>query len=216
MKDLRGPIAGLVVVAVIIGLATELLPSKKEADQSDLQHALQNVSEAMRDPKRVALMECNGVKVYEDPQPPGHPPSAEECQRLQAEANGQPPGGAVRYTNQDDAEYCNRSEVIERMKDSMNVQIDADWRRRDLSLSSKESEETERVLDLQDVGAGQNFCESNVPDACKAEPQPGKHVCHATLSLRDGRLVPGTFFIDEANWRFITFMSDEKRRANGM
>lgn len=37
---------------------------------------------ALKDPKKVALIECMGVKVYEYPQPPGHPPSREECQKL--------------------------------------------------------------------------------------------------------------------------------------
>lgn len=32
-----------------------------------------------KDPQKIKLAECTGVKIYEDPQPPGHPPSAEEC-----------------------------------------------------------------------------------------------------------------------------------------
>ncbi len=41
--------------------------------------SLAGLSRALEDPEKIKLMECIGVQVYQDPQPPGHPPSAEEC-----------------------------------------------------------------------------------------------------------------------------------------
>ena len=37
------------------------------------------IAHDLKDPRKVALMECMGVKVYQDPQPPGHPPTKDEC-----------------------------------------------------------------------------------------------------------------------------------------
>lgn len=43
------------------------------------------LGEALRDPAKVKIIECLGVKVYEDPQPPGHPPSKAECDQISQE-----------------------------------------------------------------------------------------------------------------------------------
>lgn len=58
MRDLRGPIAGLVAVAVVIGIATQFLPSKKEADQS---HVAPASSAA---PSRWRMVEADNGTVY--------------------------------------------------------------------------------------------------------------------------------------------------------
>jgi len=40
------------------------------------------IGSAMGDPQKVKLLECTGIQVYLDPQPPGHPPSAADCAKL--------------------------------------------------------------------------------------------------------------------------------------
>lgn len=45
----------------------------------DFEKTKEGIAAAMQDPHKVQMMECMGVRVYEDPQPPGHPPSAPEC-----------------------------------------------------------------------------------------------------------------------------------------
>jgi uncharacterized protein len=44
--------------------------------------SLENLKATLNDPEKVKLIECLGVKVYNDPQPQGHPPSAVECNRI--------------------------------------------------------------------------------------------------------------------------------------
>lgn len=55
-----------------------------------LEKAEKSSSVALNDPKKVALLECMGVKVYEDPQPPGHPPSPEACKKLKDSVSAKP------------------------------------------------------------------------------------------------------------------------------
>ncbi len=38
--------------------------------------------EVQKHPERAAFLECSGLKAYENPQPPGHPISLEECDRI--------------------------------------------------------------------------------------------------------------------------------------
>jgi hypothetical protein len=38
--------------------------------------------EVRKHPERATLLECNGLKAYEDPQPPGHPVPLAECDRI--------------------------------------------------------------------------------------------------------------------------------------
>jgi hypothetical protein len=65
--------------------------------------------------------------------------------------------------------------------------------------------------------AGQGYCMSNVPGECKPNPRTKKHVCHAIIEAPYERgEIPGVFYIDEENPRVTTFMSDARRRANGM
>lgn len=47
--------------------------------------SLVKFQENLKDPEKVKVIECLGVKVYNDPQPPGHPPSPEECARIKSE-----------------------------------------------------------------------------------------------------------------------------------
>jgi uncharacterized protein len=44
--------------------------------------SLENFKANLNDPEKVKLIECMGVKVYNDPQPLGHPPSTAECNRI--------------------------------------------------------------------------------------------------------------------------------------
>lgn len=57
---------------------------------ASLDKAEKNLSVALKDPTKVALLECMGVKVYEDPQPPGHPPSPEACKKLKDSVSAKP------------------------------------------------------------------------------------------------------------------------------
>ena len=41
--------------------------------------------EVRKHPERATLLECNGLKAYEDPQPPGHPVLLSECDRITRE-----------------------------------------------------------------------------------------------------------------------------------
>lgn len=97
---MQNPVAigcgGLVLLCFLgllgVGYCTDQTPipersAKNEADVAELGKAEAAISNALRDPKKVELMECAGVKVYEDPQPPGHPPSPEECAQIERQAN---------------------------------------------------------------------------------------------------------------------------------
>jgi uncharacterized protein len=44
--------------------------------------SLEGFKASLNDPEKVKLLECMGVKVYNDPQPRGHPPSTAECNRI--------------------------------------------------------------------------------------------------------------------------------------
>lgn len=70
-------------------------PATKLNDAETLRKAQQQVGEATKDPQAVKLMECAGVKVYQDPQPPGHPPTAEECNRLLQDTDNKRANSAV-------------------------------------------------------------------------------------------------------------------------
>jgi hypothetical protein len=56
-------------------VAPERPPSLEDAAAS-LQKTYDSLTE---DPQKIKLAECTGIKIYEEPQPTGHPPSAEEC-----------------------------------------------------------------------------------------------------------------------------------------
>jgi uncharacterized protein len=62
-------------------------PSQDETDRDTYNRAVAQVREALKDPEKVKIIECMGIKVYEDPQPIGHPPSPEECEIIN-KANG--------------------------------------------------------------------------------------------------------------------------------
>jgi peptidoglycan hydrolase-like protein with peptidoglycan-binding domain len=66
---------------------TPLTPGANQAERQ--------INEALKDPEKIKLMECIGVKVYNDPQPPGHPPSAAECERVLAAAGASAPPRAA-------------------------------------------------------------------------------------------------------------------------
>jgi hypothetical protein len=102
------------------------------------------------------------------------------------------------------------------MKGSINTAVDELEAEGLGSHSLIPAVEKDRVIDMQDVEAGESFCQSNVPGLCRAAPKPGKHVCHAVLWLHDGRTTSGNFYIDDSELRAIRFMSDAQRRANGM
>jgi uncharacterized protein len=44
--------------------------------------SLEALKADLNDPEKVKLIECMGIKVYDDPQPRGHPPSIAECNRI--------------------------------------------------------------------------------------------------------------------------------------
>lgn len=48
----------------------------------DALKSFEGLDKSLHDPAKVELIECMGVKVYADPQPDGHPPSASECERI--------------------------------------------------------------------------------------------------------------------------------------
>lgn len=58
-----------------------------QAKVAQAENALTN---DMRDPAKVKLMECTGIKVYQDPQPTGHPLSREQCMEVLRESGADP------------------------------------------------------------------------------------------------------------------------------
>ena len=74
--------------------------TQPEIDAATLQKAQQQIGEALKDPQKVKLMECVGVKVYEDPQPAGHPPNADECDQILKQANNASSHSASQVTQQ--------------------------------------------------------------------------------------------------------------------
>lgn len=48
----------------------------------DIGQALQDMKQMLKNPDKVKRLECLGIKIYENPQPPGHPPSPQECKAL--------------------------------------------------------------------------------------------------------------------------------------
>jgi hypothetical protein len=61
-----------------------LAPNSTSTDTQNLREALQKIQEAMKDPEKVRTFECMGIRIYKDPQPPGHPPSPDECKNILA------------------------------------------------------------------------------------------------------------------------------------
>lgn len=51
-------------------------------DTSNIAQAIREMKEALKDPEKVRALECMGIKIYKDPQPPGHPPNPEECKAI--------------------------------------------------------------------------------------------------------------------------------------
>src|SRR3982074_330898 len=67
--------------AVLIAVIT-CMPIKALAQDDPAARLREQLSAALKDPEKVKLIECTGVKVYQDPQPVGHPPSKAECEFL--------------------------------------------------------------------------------------------------------------------------------------
>ncbi|TWB62249.1 hypothetical protein [Nitrospirillum viridazoti] len=69
--------------------ADQVAPAADELAQetSQIEQAKRQLQEALKDPEKVALMECLGIKIYEDPQPAGHPPSAARCREIATKNN---------------------------------------------------------------------------------------------------------------------------------
>lgn len=102
---------GLAAIAFLVLLAIGYCSDQSSNNKSDakdvanvaeLEKAETAVSNAMKDPQKVKLMECAGVKVYEDPQPLGHPPSAEECAQIERDAGIPPDDVAKLITREKD------------------------------------------------------------------------------------------------------------------
>ncbi len=88
-----GAIFGLIIILFLgYALVTGLLSSGKDnttpstSDMTTFAKGEADLATAMKDPKKVKLMECAGVKVYQDPQPVGHPPSPDECAQIEKQA----------------------------------------------------------------------------------------------------------------------------------
>jgi hypothetical protein len=76
-----GAVSGALALVVVFASGTGSSPANSDA-ADELAKGEAKFALALQDPKKVALLECNGIKVYEDPQPPGHPPSAAECAQV--------------------------------------------------------------------------------------------------------------------------------------
>lgn len=81
---------GAVFALLLVGASS---PAFAQSDLDTLRHAREQLGKALQDPEKVKIMECRGVKVYQDPQPAGHPPSPAECQEIiqNIENRNQPP-----------------------------------------------------------------------------------------------------------------------------
>jgi ribosomal protein L32 len=75
---------------------------KNAADVAELEKGEAAIANAMKDPQKVKLMECAGVKVSKDPQPAGHPPSTEECAQIEQDA-GIPPDDVAKLITREKA-----------------------------------------------------------------------------------------------------------------
>jgi hypothetical protein len=70
-------------VGEIAAAPTPAAPSRAPADtQATLNKLRQQIGNALKDPDKVKVTECIGVRGCQDPQPSGHPPSSEECDRI--------------------------------------------------------------------------------------------------------------------------------------
>ncbi len=58
--------------------------------------ALADAQQGDADANKIKLVECLGTKMFQDPQPEGHPPSKEECLSL-LKAKGIPPSSYVPF-----------------------------------------------------------------------------------------------------------------------
>lgn len=56
----------------------------KASEALPIESTMKKLDGAVQDPEKVAVLECLGVKVYEDPQPEGHPPPPEACAAIKA------------------------------------------------------------------------------------------------------------------------------------
>lgn len=89
-----GLVAAVVVVAVFDDSQHQPLAtpdgSSSATAAASLAKAESELAGALQDPAKVKVMECLGVKVYEDPQPAGHPPNSEDCKAILASADHPP------------------------------------------------------------------------------------------------------------------------------
>lgn len=63
---------------------------KSTVDAGQVEHAMSQLDAARHDPAKQKIFECMGVKVYDDPQPQGHPPSKQECAVIMRRAESPP------------------------------------------------------------------------------------------------------------------------------
>jgi hypothetical protein len=70
-------ISKAILIVVIACMSIKALAQDDPAARSGVQ-----LGTALKDPEKAKLIECMGVKVYQDPQPVGHPPSKAECDFL--------------------------------------------------------------------------------------------------------------------------------------
>jgi len=115
------------------------------------------------------------------------------------------------YLNPGDADWCKSAAATDLI-------IRALGRLRDLYLQNAIDQsmwlsvENERVVAIEDIGAGTSFCATNAPSACR--PHTENHYCHGTAVLKDGRRVAGIFTAGRQLGDF-QFASDAGRRADG-
>ncbi|WP_169316114.1 hypothetical protein, partial [Pseudomonas agarici] len=84
---------------------------KLNIDQESYSRLKDQIQQALKDPDKVKVVECMGVKVYEDPQPLGHPPSDAECGAINAKAtDGSGPGPTLLQASS--AEICRKQGTV--------------------------------------------------------------------------------------------------------
>jgi hypothetical protein len=80
-------IAGVVTFSVISSGSDKTPAADSTVTPEQFAAAEASLAKNLQDPQKAKLMECEGIQVYKDPQPPGFPPSAAECAQIERQAN---------------------------------------------------------------------------------------------------------------------------------
>lgn len=73
---------GFQIRSVVCGSSGMPVSSRASTSEMNVEGALKEVEQILKDPEKVKRIECLGIEVFKNPKPSGHPPSQQECAAL--------------------------------------------------------------------------------------------------------------------------------------